>query len=233
MRIAILTIIFLLGSLIGAILLYLSNLLINSKEKANASVNHAISQVVKDRTENISFKGFCSTIVKNRINTILFMTINGICWTCAIAIAGMSLQAIQIMLVVSSALLISIIDIKIRIIPNEVVLLIFISSLVFAFASSKYQTILPHLIGLLIGIAFFCIPFLLKSNLGGGDIKYIAVMGFCLGFPDIVKAMMILSSVLLIWLIYLIISKRGGLKTKFAMGPFISIGFVATLFFQR
>lgn len=233
MKIAALTIIFLSGSLIGIILLYLSNLLINSKEKTNASVNHTISQLVKNGTENISFKGFCSTIVKNKINSIIFMTINGIGWSCAFAIAGTGFQAIQIMVVVSAALLISIIDMKIRIIPNELVLLLFISSLFFAFASIKNQPILPHFIGLLIGVAFFSIPFLLKSNLGGGDIKYIAVMGFCLGFPDIVKAMMILSSVLLVWLIYIMISKKGGLKTKFAMGPFISIGFVATMFFQR
>jgi len=72
----------------------------------------------------------------------------------------------------------------------------------------------------------FIIPFLFGSKAGAGYIKYAAVMGFTLGFPNILSAVVIMSGVLLLWILWLINSKKGGHKTKHAMEPFISVGFV-------
>jgi len=167
--------------------------------------------------------------MESRYNALAVMIINGAGWLCAAAIFGLSLHGMMIMMIISITLVISIIDIKIRIIPNEIVGLLFITALVFTFIKASTQVILLHFLGLAIGLAILCIPFLLSSNIGAGDLKYIAVMGFCLGYPDIIEAVMIFSGILLGWLVFQLITKKDAYKMKFAMGPFISIGFVATL----
>lgn len=212
------TIAFAAGSLTGALLLPLANRMIRRKEAAGMPV----SQASDDRR---------SVMSDSKLSILLVMVLNGAGWLCAALIAGISLQTIQIMLTISVTLVISIIDIKIRIIPNEMVLFLFASSLIFLLAGAARQSILLNLLGLAIGLVLFGIPLLLSRNIGAGDVKYIAAMGFCLGYPDVVKAVMIFGGILLIWLISLLATKRGGLRTKFAMGPFISAGFVAALIF--
>lgn len=225
MKIYLLLSVFIVGSFFGILLFNIANLILCKKYREENSQDMNL----KNNTNTKS-----SPILGSYNNkVILVMVLNGLGWLFATAIAGSQIQTLQIMLVMSVALIISIIDIKIHKIPNAMILLLLGSSLVFILTGSLKQSILLHFIGFAVALALFSITLLLKSNVGAGDIKYIVVMGFCLGYPDIIKAMMIMSSVILVWLLYLVVSKKGGLKTKFAMGPFISIGFITTLLFQR
>jgi Flp pilus assembly protein protease CpaA len=126
-------------------------------------------------------------------------------------------------------MLISIIDINARIIPNTLVLFLLFFSLLFSIFGAEKQPFLLHLLGLVVITVLFCIPLLLTKAVGSGDIKYLAVMGFSLGYPDAIKAIMIFSVILLGWMVFLLVSKKGVLQTKLALGPFISLGFVAIL----
>lgn len=209
MKIVILATIFLAGSLFGSLLLYIINNIINKKEL---------------KTEMKSY-----SIKNNKVKASIVIILNGIGWLSAVAISGFNVRTVQIVLVISICLVLSIIDIEIRKIPNEIILFLFISTTIFILTGGSVHTVLSHFIGFIVGLIIFIIPFLFKTRAGGGDVKYAAAMGFCLGYPDVIKAILIMSSAIFVWLIYLLFSKKGGLKTQLAMGSFISIGFVTTL----
>ena len=232
-------IVFLAGSLMGGLLLFAADCLIIRKERVEPPVRNDRIYFAKLMSAQKSrkpasrlysiFQNISSSLKNSTSHTVSMILLNGAGWLCTVLIMGFNIRAVEIMVVISAALVISVIDIKIRIIPNELVLLMLASFLAFFFAGAMNQSILLHLLGLAIALALFSLPILLKNHIGGGDIKYIAVMGFCLGYPDIFKAVLILSGILLTWMIFIAVTKRGGLKMKFALGPFISIGFVATL----
>ena len=73
-----------------------------------------------------------------------------------------------------------------------------------------------------------CLIFTKGKGIGGGDIKLMAVAGLCLGWVNILLALAVgcvVGSV--IQLIVIAVTKN---KTKFAMGPYLSIGiFIAML----
>ncbi|MHB1484110.1 MAG: prepilin peptidase [Saccharofermentanales bacterium] len=221
-----LMLVFIIGCVIGFFLLFIADGLISKKENSAIEDKSALPH-------NFDFNRFYNSIRKNIGKTLIFTIFNGLGWVFAAWANGMSIRTIQTVIMMSVALIISIIDIKIRIIPDEMVIFMMLASIVFILSGAINQPVLSNIYGFIIGIALFGIMLIMRSNVGGGDVKYIAAMGFCLGYPDIFKAMMIMCSVLLIWLLYLLITKKGGLKTKFAMGPFISIGFVTTLMFQK
>ncbi len=232
-------IVFIAGSLMGGLLLFAADCLIIRKERVEIPVRNdriyfaKLMSAEEARKQGSRLHSLFQSI-SNSLKTSIFQTVsmillNGAGWLCTVLIMGFNIRAVEIMVVISAALVISVIDIKIHIIPNELVLLMLASFLVFFFTGAMSQSILLHLLGLAIALALFSLPILLKNHIGAGDIKYIAVMGFCLGYPDIFKAVIILSGILFAWMIFITITKRAALKMKFALGPFISIGFVATL----
>jgi len=191
------------GCLFGLVLKYIINYLINKR-------------------------GF-HTLKHNKLKAYFIIIFNGLGWLSTVAILGLNIRSIQVILVISICLVLSIIDIEIRKIPNEIILLLFIMTVSFFLIGGSLNTALSHFIGFMVGMLIFIMPFLFKTIAGGGDIKYAAAMGFCLGYPNILRAILIMSGALFIWLIYLLLTKKGGLKTQLAMGAFMSIGFVTTL----
>lgn len=131
------------------------------------------------------------------------------------------------------------VDLAIRRIPNELLLTLLVSSLVKDIAepiiNKSYSDIKSNLIYALIGIVGGFILYIIPSRfgvyIGNGDIKLSAVIGFSLGIVGYVQAMLIMALIMLVYLIILLITKKGGLKTKAPMGPSLAIGAVATLLF--
>ncbi|MDK2943059.1 MAG: hypothetical protein PWP56_2572, partial [Acetobacterium sp.] len=70
---------------------------------------------------------------------------------------------------------------------------------------------------------------MIGKGAGWGDVKYAAAVGFCLGVYGIISAIMIMTFFLMIYTIYLIIRRKGNLKSKVALGPFMASGFVSVL----
>jgi leader peptidase (prepilin peptidase)/N-methyltransferase len=68
-------------------------------------------------------------------------------------------------------------------------------------------------------------------NIGWGDVKYAGVVGFYIGLTGLFQAIMIMSISLGVFAIYLLLSKKGNLKTMAPMGPAFSLGFFVTILF--
>lgn len=118
----------------------------------------------------------------------------------------------------------SVFDIRKRMIPDTVCLLIALTGLI-GFQPVK-----------LFGI-FTALPLLLAAllwgGMGGGDIKLTAASGIVLGFQRGLAAMVIgLTALLLFYFFYSIVQKlRGRERQKaFPLAPFLSVGCIAAYF---
>lgn len=121
-------------------------------------------------------------------------------------------------------LLATVFDIRNRMIPDTVCLLIAMTGLI-GFEPVKLFGILTALPLLLAA--------LLWGGMGGGDIKLTAASGIVLGFQRGLAAMVIgLTAMLFFYFIYSIVQKlRGRERQKsFPLAPFLSVGCIAAYF---
>lgn len=115
----------------------------------------------------------------------------------------------------------SVIDIKKRIIPDEICILIALTGLII-FEPVK-------LLGILAALPFLFAA-LLWGGMGGGDIKLMAASGIVLGITGgIVASVIGLTAMLLFYVVYSIIQRLQGRECQkaFPLAPFLSIGCIA------
>ena len=125
----------------------------------------------------------------------------------------------------------AVVDGSIRKIPNELLLALLVIKLAAAVISGNFGSLLPALIGFIAGLVLFIIPSYFRLGIGWGDIKLAAVAGFCLGLVGILQAVFIMAIVLAFYSLYLIMTKKGNLRTSVAIGPSLSLGMMAALLF--
>jgi prepilin signal peptidase PulO-like enzyme (type II secretory pathway) len=147
-----------------------------------------------------------------------------IAFWCADPVKGVETAMIFLVLVSISA-----VDDSIRKIPNELLLMLLILKLGAVAASGSLAPLLPALAGMVVGAVVFIIPSKLGIFIGWGDIKMAAAAGFCLGVVGILQAVLVMGAIIALYSLYLIITKRGGMKTKVAIGPPLSLGMMVSL----
>lgn len=125
----------------------------------------------------------------------------------------------------------SVVDGCIRRIPNELLLALMVLRLIAIMVSGQFSVLLPSLAGLAVGLVMFMVPSRLGVTIGWGDVKLAAVMGFCLGIAGLFQAVIIMGITMAIYALVLVISRRGSLKSRVAMGPPLSLGMLVTLLF--
>lgn len=124
---------------------------------------------------------------------------------------------------VSVLVIITFIDLKHQIIPDELVIIIFICGIISIFLSDLSPW--DHIIGFFaVSVLLLIIAFLSKGGMGGGDIKLMAAAGLFLGWKLILLALMIASVVGSIVSIFLLVLKKVDRKSMVPFGPFLSIG---------
>lgn len=146
------------------------------------------------------------------------------------------LTRIELFIYTSVLLNIAGVDFKIRKIPNELLLVLLVAKTVFLSLAlingEPFKVVmLPSLLGLVVGFVLFFLPALLKVSIGAGDLKFSAVIGFCIGYQLFLQAMILMAVFVLTYLVYLLLTKKGNLKTVTAMGPYLAIGSVLTMLF--
>ena len=164
----------------------------------------------------------------NRI-TIAWSVINALSWFSIVIIGGLNAKTIECILILSACIIISAVDITIKKIPNEMLLFTLIIGLVFVFVNNQASSINLNIIGFIVGFIMFFLPAMIGKGAGWGDVKYAAVVGFSLGIYNFLTAVMVMTLILLVYTAYIMVTGKGNLKTKIALGPFMAAGFVAVL----
>ncbi len=141
------------------------------------------------------------------------------------------MRIITMLVIVSILLVISIIDFKIRIIPNELNILLFISGIWSSFIFREV-TFLSRFLGIFsVSIPMLILAIFCSGGLGGGDVKLMAASGMILGIKWNIFAACTGLFLGGLYGFFLLITKRAKRKDCFALGPFLCIG-IATVFFE-
>jgi leader peptidase (prepilin peptidase)/N-methyltransferase len=143
---------------------------------------------------------------------------------------GISFQTVLVMALFSVLLVISIIDIRHSMIPNGLVLFIAIIAIIHLILNN--DNIIQYIIGFFaVSGLLFLIAIITRGQMGGGDIKLMAVSGLFLGWQNIILALFIgsvIGSVIGLILIGLKVVKR---KQRIPFGPFLAMGILISELF--
>ena len=138
---------------------------------------------------------------------------------------------------ISCSINIVFIDLAIRRIPNELLLTMLIVSLAkfiaepLIYEGSIKQNLILAVVGIVCGFVLFSLPQKLGRYIGAGDIKLSAVIGFSLGLVGYLQAMIIMALIMLVYLVILLVTKKGNLKSFAPMGPALCVGSIISLLF--
>lgn len=174
---------------------------------------------------------YCKAPISNRYPIVEFL--NAIVYLAFFYFYGLSLDFIFYTMVASALIAISFIDLKEMIIPDILVIIIFILSVLYKLLNYYiYDSfeILDSLGGLVLGGGVFLVIVILsKGGMGDGDVILISSLGFILGTKYIIFNMF-LSFILgaIISLILLITGIKTS-KDPIPFGPFIVLAFFFTV----
>lgn len=191
----------------------------------------SIFQVKKRTDENAKIEA-----IKNTAAIVIWMLISAVLFAAVYARVEGTAQRLEAAAYISVALSIAVVDLDIKKIPNSSVLALLVirtAALIYAIANGAplKETLIPSLVGLAGGFILYQLPMFFGIPIGTGDVKYSAAIGYCLGAFGYLQAALIMAVGLVVYLIYLVATKKGSLKTAVPMGPFLSLGVVATVLF--
>jgi leader peptidase (prepilin peptidase)/N-methyltransferase len=164
--------------------------------------------------------------------------LNGLMYMAVLYRFGLTGQAVLIMAIVSTFIVITFIDIEHRIIPNEITypgipLSLLLGPLVLhtGFLNSFIGAVAGG--GFLFGVSFLVSAIIKMETLGFGDVKLIAMVGGLLGWKLTLLTIFLgsaLGSVAGIGLIYI---KKMDRRAMIPFGPFLVFGALVSLFFGQ
>lgn len=215
------------------------------------------------REESIVFPSshctYCSTPLKwyDLIPIFSFLSLRGKCRYCGGAISpqypivellngflcllnfyyfGLSIDFVFYSFLISILIVISFIDYYEQIIPDGLVFIILVSSIIYKFTIyfiykspiTLWNSIMGFLTG---GLLFLLIAVVSKGAMGGGDIKLIAVLGFILGLKKTLLNILLSFLIGAVFSILLLLSGKKGRKDAIPFGPFICLAFLITILY--
>lgn len=174
--------------------------------------------------------------VKNTALIVIWAILSGVLFAVTFARFKETAVRLESISYISVAISIGVVDLDIKKIPNSSVLallLIRTAALIYAIATGVplKECLIPSLVGLAAGFILYQLPMFFGIPIGTGDVKYSSAIGFCLGAFGYLQAALIMAAGLIVYLIYLVATKKGSLKTAVPMGPYLSLGVVVTVLF--
>ncbi len=191
----------------------------------------ALFQITQRTEENSKIEA-----IRNTATVVAWVLISAALFAAVFARTGDTALRIESIAYISVAISIGIVDLDIKKIPNSSVLTLLIirtAALIYAIATGVpvKESLIPSLIGLAAGFILYQLPMLIGIPIGAGDVKYSAAIGYCLGAFGYIQAALVMALGLAVYLVYLVATKKGSLKTAVPMGPFLSLGVVATVLY--
>ena len=148
----------------------------------------------------------------------------------------LSAETVYMFLLLIICEVITIADSHYRIIPNELLIGIFVFRIAFGIPGllgvKGFPTfrVVDSLVGFIVGFIIFMFPAVLSKTVGAGDIKLAAAVGFTLGLMGCMVAVVIMGVLVLI---YTFMQRQMPIliivKTMIPMGPFLAIGMIVVL----
>ena len=142
---------------------------------------------------------------------------------------GLSVEFLVTAVVSTVLVIITVIDLQHRIIPDKITL----PGIVFGFAAGFYlEGWRDSLIGFFVGGGlFYLIAVLSRGGMGGGDIKFIAAAGALVGWQKVLLIIFIGALSGSVVGIALMALKGGTRKSMIPFGPFLALGTLLVLYF--
>lgn len=144
---------------------------------------------------------------------------------------GLSLQTLGLFIVVSALIIVFFVDLETMIIPHETIFALLAAGLLLLFAPKPLWW--EQIIGFFaISLPLFLLALVTQGRgIGGGDIKLMAALGFCLGWQLILLVFFIgicLGAIgSLIWMHR---NKEANLKSEVPFGPYLVVGALVSIF---
>lgn len=181
----------------------------------------------KKKTENIK----TVNQLFDRLTNVLIILFNGAAWYFTASTVNNLFAAVMICIQISLGIIFAYIDIKIRIIPNELILVLLFLGITFQAFSYGLEGILGALICMIfIMIVFTALAtFMGLGKVGAGDVKLAGAIGFALGYPSIITAMGAMAAVLLSFILIGLAIRKIRLTTMLPLAPFLVAGYIFAL----
>jgi leader peptidase (prepilin peptidase) / N-methyltransferase len=160
----------------------------------------------------------------------LIELLNGMLYVLTFYYYGLSLIFVLYAIIISSLIVISVIDLKTQTIPDELNLFAFIITVILgAYLFKGYY--LNHFYGFLFGFVLFLLIAVLTNAMGGGDIKLMGVLGLLFGLQGILFVTVFSFVYGALISLLLILAKKASRKDYIPFGPFISIAALTYILF--
>lgn len=145
---------------------------------------------------------------------------------------GPGWSTVALMIGVTFFLLVAVIDIRYRLVPN-VLTYPAIAVIVLVQLVLNLQDARAVLVGGGLAFGLFFITATLKpGQLGGGDVKLAAVIGLAFGFPQVLWVLLLGTGIGALAAVGLLLTRRGGAATTMPYAPFLCLGAIALLVMQ-
>lgn len=153
---------------------------------------------------------------------------NGALWAAVGMFSDNFFHTVLLLVILLDALIIAIIDIRIRLIPNEAVLIMLLTGLILQISFNGIVSLISAIATMFVVMAaFIALGYLMGlKTIGAGDVKLAGAMGLTLGFPHILYGLIGMSLVLLVWCSGGLITRKLNLKSMLAFAPFMMAGMV-------
>lgn len=173
----------------------------------------------------------CDGFLYSKCFKLILSISNGGIWVLSALRASNLFVGLLIGILITLGLLITFIDIQIRIIPNELVMTVFIVGILFqVFSYGPWSLITAIVCMLVMMIVFTSVAgFVGFGKVGAGDVKLAGAMGLALGYPLEITAIGIMAVVLLVFIMIGFIVKKISLTTMLPLAPFMMSGFIFAL----
>jgi leader peptidase (prepilin peptidase)/N-methyltransferase len=168
------------------------------------------------------------------ISRLICMLISGILLAFTGLLTNSVFNAVLYSIVMINAVLISVIDIRVRMIPNETVFLLAAVGLVLLITAGDVMGIIQAVISVVVVMSVFIAlgSALGLDSIGAGDVKLAGAMALVLGFPQIMYGLIGMSGMLVIWIGIGLLLKKLTLKSPLAFGPFMMGGTVLAVYIK-
>ena len=171
---------------------------------------------------------YCAAVIPWQYPLVELVT--GAMFVLAVVKYGFTLAALKLMLLFCLVVTAALIDLKHRIIPDKLNLVVFI--LAIPMLLEEKSVLVNGLLGLFIcgGLLLF-VAVVSRGGMGGGDVKLAAVIGFLLGWPQGLIALFFaflagsLIGGVMLW------RRRVKPKEPVPFGPFLAVGSILAAFY--